>query len=69
MTVKTYKAEATIKIDHDTCTGAGEYADICPVEVFELVDGKSTAPNVEECVECCACVESCPNDAIEHSSC
>ncbi|MEE8402775.1 MAG: 4Fe-4S binding protein [Candidatus Hydrothermarchaeaceae archaeon] len=58
-----------MKIDHDKCTGAGECVDVCPVEVFELVDGKSTAPKVDECIECCACVESCPSNAIEHSSC
>ncbi|MEE8402463.1 MAG: 4Fe-4S binding protein [Candidatus Hydrothermarchaeaceae archaeon] len=67
--IKTYESEVTIKIDHDKCTGAGECVDVCPVEVFELVDGKSTAPKVDECIECCACVESCPSNAIEHSSC
>jgi NAD-dependent dihydropyrimidine dehydrogenase PreA subunit len=69
VTVKEYQAEITIKIDHDRCTGSGECAVLCPVDVFEVKGGKSTAPNVSECVECCACVESCPTGAIEHSSC
>jgi len=43
--------------------------DVCPAEVYELVDGKSTAPRVADCIECCACVEACPEGAIEHSSC
>ena len=59
----------TIKIDYDKCVGAAECVDICPSEVYELVDGKASAPNVDECVECCSCVEVCPEEAIEHSSC
>ena len=35
---------------------------MCPTEVYELVDGKSTAPNIDECIECCACVEACLAD-------
>lgn len=72
MVVKTYKSEKlgiTIEIDHDKCNGDGECVSVCPSEVFELVDEKSTAPNVDECVECCACVEACPTGAIKHSSC
>jgi NAD-dependent dihydropyrimidine dehydrogenase PreA subunit len=68
--VKTYKSgTVTIKIDYDKCAGHGECVDVCPVEVYELVKGKSTAPNIEECIECCSCVEVCPENAIEHSSC
>ncbi|MBI5254012.1 MAG: 4Fe-4S binding protein [Euryarchaeota archaeon] len=69
MAVKTYRAAVTIKIDHDECIGAGECVNVCPSDVYELVNGKSTAPRVEDCVECCACVEACPTKAIEHSSC
>ncbi len=65
-----YEAEGkTIDIDHDKCTGCGSCTDVCPSDVFEIVDGKSTAPNVAECIECCACVSGCPEEAIKHSSC
>lgn len=68
--IKVYESDSwTIKVDHDKCVGDGECVDICPSDVYELVDGKSTAPNVDECVECCSCVEVCPENAIEHSSC
>ncbi|RLF27969.1 MAG: ferredoxin [Thermoplasmata archaeon] len=58
-----------ITIDYDKCTGSGECVTACPVEIFEVRDGKAVANHVEECVECCACVNACPNNAIEHSSC
>jgi NAD-dependent dihydropyrimidine dehydrogenase PreA subunit len=70
--VKKYCSDSlgvAIEIDHDKCIGAGECVDVCPTEVYELVDGKSTAPNIDECIECCACTEACPTQAIEHSSC
>ncbi|MFQ5974820.1 MAG: indolepyruvate ferredoxin oxidoreductase subunit alpha [Candidatus Hydrothermarchaeales archaeon] len=70
MVVKTWEGDDwTIKVDYDKCTGAGDCVDVCPAEVFELVDEKAVASNVEECIECCSCVEACPEAAIEHSSC
>jgi len=63
------EGDMKITIDYDKCTGAGECVTACPVEIFELVDGKAIAKNVGECIECCACVSSCPQEAIERSSC
>ena len=51
-------------VDHDKCTGCEECVDICPVEVFEMVDGKSEPVNAEECMGCESCVESCEAEAI-----
>ena len=58
-----------ITIDYDKCIGAGECVTACPVEIFEVVDGKAVCKDVGECIECCACVSACPQEAIEHSSC
>lgn len=59
-----------IEIDHDKCVGAAVCVDVCPTAVFELNDDdKAEAPLVDECIECCACVENCPEMAITHSSC
>ncbi len=70
MAVMTYESdEVTIKIDLDKCKGHAECVDVCPSDVYEIVDGKATASNVEECIECCSCVEVCPEEAIEHNSC
>jgi NAD-dependent dihydropyrimidine dehydrogenase PreA subunit len=70
--VKTYESETlgiTIKVNYDLCTGAAECVEVCPTDVYELVDEKATAPNIEECTECCLCVDACPEKAIKHSSC
>ena len=70
MTKATFKSDAvTITVDNDRCKGHGECADNCPGEVYDIVDGKAVAPRIDDCVECCACVESCPESAIDHSSC
>ncbi|MFA5102533.1 MAG: 4Fe-4S dicluster domain-containing protein [Candidatus Thermoplasmatota archaeon] len=59
----------TITVDYDKCQGSGECVTACPVEIFELVDGKAVAKKIGDCIECCACVNACPYAAIEHSSC
>lgn len=58
----------TVKIDHEKCYGAEECVQVCPVGVYEMNDdAKATAANVEECIECAACAEVCPAEAIWHS--
>jgi NAD-dependent dihydropyrimidine dehydrogenase PreA subunit len=68
-TWKSEELEIEITVDYDKCTGVGDCVDMCPVEVFEVKDGKAVPVNIDECTECCACVTACPNEAIEHSSC
>jgi len=53
-----------ITVDVDKCNGDGECVDICPVEVFELQDGKAVAVNEEECLGCESCVEVCETGAL-----
>ncbi len=50
--------------DKDCCTGCGECVEICPVGVWEIVDGKSDPVNADECVGCMSCVEVCPDNCI-----
>jgi NAD-dependent dihydropyrimidine dehydrogenase PreA subunit len=61
--------DITIKIDYDKCNGSAKCVEDCPVDVYEVVDGKAVAPKIDDCIECCICISSCPNNAIEHSSC
>ncbi len=72
MAVKKYQnkdATVTIEIDEDKCDGDGACVEQCPAIVFEIVDGKSHAINMDDCTECCICVDACPVQAIKHSSC
>ncbi len=54
----------SVTVDTDKCAGCGECVDVCPVEVYELQDGKATPVNEEECLGCESCVEVCEQDAI-----
>ena len=54
-----------VKIDVEKCDGDGTCVDVCPVEVFELKEGKAVAVNPDECLVCQACVVQCPTGAIE----
>ena len=58
-----------ITVDYDKCTGEAECVTVCPVDIFELKDDKAVCVHVAECIECCACVSACPQEAIGHSSC
>ncbi len=70
MDIREFKSgDIVIKIDYDKCKGHAECKEACPAGVYELVDGKAQATNVQDCIECCACVSVCPEGAIEHSSC
>lgn len=53
-----------VTVDADKCVGDGECVDVCPVEVYELKDGKAVAVNEEECLGCESCVEVCDQGAI-----
>jgi len=54
----------SITVDNDKCIGCGECVDVCPVEVYEVQDGKSVAINEEECLGCESCVEVCEPGAL-----
>lgn len=53
-----------VNVDADKCVGCGECVDVCPVEVYEIKDGKSEPVNAEECLGCESCVEVCETSAI-----
>ena len=53
-----------VMVNKAECTGCGECADVCPVEVYELKDNKSEVVKMSECIGCESCVEVCPVGAI-----
>lgn len=54
-----------IVINSDKCNGCGSCADICPIGVYEVKEGKSVPVKVEECLICRACEIQCPQAAIQ----
>ena len=72
MAIRIWKSSllgVTIEIDYEKCKGHGKCVEECPSEVFDVVASKATCPAIDDCVECCACVDTCPENAIKHSSC
>lgn len=53
-----------VLVDTGKCTGCGECVDVCPVEVYEMENGKSSPVNAGECIGCETCVEVCEFNAI-----
>jgi len=51
-------------VDQDKCEGCEECVEVCPVDVYEMQDGKSNPVNAEECLGCESCVEVCDQEAI-----
>ncbi|MFW9987058.1 MAG: ferredoxin family protein [Candidatus Odinarchaeota archaeon] len=60
--------EHWVEIDLDLCVGAAECVNVCPVEVYTLIDGKVIADNIGECTDCLACLDVCPTNAILNHS-
>ena len=58
------EADQWVEIDLSLCNGAGNCADVCPESVYQVVDGKVKSDSIGECVECGACQDECPNNAI-----
>ncbi len=57
-----------VEIDLDKCVGAADCIEVCPAEVFELVNGKVIAENIGACTDCRACEGICPTNAIINHS-
>jgi NAD-dependent dihydropyrimidine dehydrogenase PreA subunit len=43
--------------------------EVGPSSVYALQAGKAVAVNIDDCIQCCACVEACLEKAIDHSAC
>jgi len=53
-----------IKVDSEKCNTCGQCIEFCPVDVFEIIKGKSFPSRPENCLGCGTCVAVCKNKAI-----
>ncbi|TFF99595.1 MAG: ferredoxin family protein [Promethearchaeota archaeon] len=60
--------EHWVEIDLDLCVGAAECVEVFPVEVYDIENGKVIAENIAECIDCMACQDVCPTNAILNHS-
>ncbi len=54
----------TVKIDYGECEDNRMCLEVCPEEVFEVVNGVIKVVREESCTGCNLCVENCPQGAI-----
>jgi len=57
-------AMVKVTVDLEKCNGDEVCAQVCPVAVFEIRDGKSYVINNDACIVCRACEIQCPTQAI-----
>jgi NAD-dependent dihydropyrimidine dehydrogenase PreA subunit len=61
MKLEYLKNISTLKIDEPLkCTGCGMCIEVCPHDVFEMLDRKIVIRNKDACMECGACQRNCP---------
>jgi NAD-dependent dihydropyrimidine dehydrogenase PreA subunit len=53
-----------VEVDLDLCAGSGECVEVCPSQVYNIIDGKVVADDLAECIQCGACQGTCPYGAI-----
>ena len=54
----------TLKLDQQACIGCGRCPEVCPHQVFELIEKKVVIRDRDACMECGACALNCPVKAI-----
>ena len=53
-----------VEVDPDKCIGDEECVEVCPVNVFQLQNGRAFPFQADECLGCGSCIEVCEPAAI-----
>ena len=59
------KNVVTLKLDREKCKGCGRCTEVCPHNVFEMMEGRVAIRDINRCMECGACARNCQFGAIE----
>ena len=59
------KNVTTLTLREDKCTGCGMCTEVCPHEVFEIIEKQAYIIDRDSCMECGACAMNCPAGALE----
>jgi NAD-dependent dihydropyrimidine dehydrogenase PreA subunit len=59
------KNVVTLKLESSLCTGCGMCAIVCPHDVFKIQGGKAILKDINDCMECGACMKNCQFGALK----
>ena len=55
----------TLKLDITKCNGCSMCVEVCPHDVFRMLNKRADILNMDRCMECGACMRNCPENAID----
>jgi NAD-dependent dihydropyrimidine dehydrogenase PreA subunit len=58
------KDVVTLQLDQDKCVGCGMCLTVCTHAVYSMNNGKARIENRDACMECGACAQNCPAEAV-----
>ncbi|MCD4675818.1 MAG: 4Fe-4S binding protein [Desulfobacula sp.] len=58
---------STLVLNEEKCIGCSLCTEVCPQGVFEMRQNKAYIIDFNACMECGACVNNCPSQAISVS--
>ncbi len=64
MKLQYLKDIVTLKLYTEKCTSCRMCIDVCPHNVFEVINKKVRITRKDNCMECGACVNNCAYDAL-----
>ena len=62
------KNVVTLQLDEKKCTGCGMCLNVCPHAVFTMNSKHAAIQSRDACMECGACSQNCPANAISVQS-
>jgi ferredoxin len=58
------KNVVSLGFDPSKCTGCGMCVNVCPHQVFKMINKRSLIINRDKCMECGACALNCTTKAV-----